>query len=160
MFSLYTGGRKKDYFIEDNSVSYTTSICQSDSTGEISLHEPCEIKYSRVDRLCVDTKGTKAKRIFLTEDDRDILDVFMGCDRYNDKMNREEGKFKSTFLPIETFYHPISQCPIYGNATGSVDLDLVNGRATIHVDFCLEYLYKKVNGVWEKVKDVDIVCFY
>ena len=115
--------------------------------------------FSEVKYLCIDTKGTKAKRIFLTEEDYDVLDVFMGCNSLTGEMDREEGKIKRAFLPIETHYSPCTECLLYGNEFGPIYMDMVNWEMTVYVDMCSDYLYKKINGVWEK-KVGNISCFY
>ena len=38
-------------------------------------------------------------------------------------------------------------------------MDMVNWEMTVYVDKCRDYLYKKINGVWEK-KVGNISCFY
>ena len=159
MFSLYTGGRKKDYFVEEEDVVYTTKPCVADTSriGRSLGDEKCE--YSKVDRLCVDTKGTKAKRIFLTVEDYEILDVFMGCDRYTGKMNRNEGEIKRAFLPIETHYNPNNYCVEYGSEYGSVYLDLTNREAVVRFYGCMEKTYKEIDGVWKKT-GAEVTCFY
>ena len=158
MFSLYTGGRKKDYFVEEEDVVYTTKPCVADTSriGRSLGDEKCE--YSKVDRLCVDTKGTKAKRIFLTVEDYEILDVFMGCDRYTGEMNRNEGEIKRAFLPIETHYNPYNYCVEYGSEYGSVYLDLTNREAVVRYG-CMEKTYKEIDGVWKKT-GAEVTCFY
>ena len=159
MFSLYTGGRRKDYFVENSYILYTTKPCVDDTSalGKIDGAKDCD--FSEVKYLCIDTKGTKAKRIFLTEEDYDVLDVFMGCNSLTGEMDREEGKIKRAFLPIETHYSPCSECLLYGNEFGPIYMDMVNWEMTVYVDMCSDYLYKKINGVWEK-KVGNISCFY
>ena len=152
---VYTNGYKDDYFVENGPVYYTTEPCVYDTYGV-----PHCVTTTKVDTFCVDTKGTKAKRIFLTDEDREILDVFMGCNSWTEKRNAKEVRYKQAFLPIESAYDDRDNCYSYGGWIGVVYLDLVNKDKAILYNRGLEVTFEKIDGNWKRTESsVDVIWF-
>lgn len=152
----------KDYFVENRSVSYTTEPCGVDKnlsqTFGMVVETGC--KYTTIDTFCVDTKGANFKRLFLTGEDREALDVFSGCDRWTGTMKHEEDRYNKTeFLPIEISWNEFDMCFDYGaDGLGDIYLDLENGVATASWN-CFEHHFKKIDGVW-KYEDTSVTCWH
>ena len=152
----------KDYFVENRSVSYTTEPCKADKnlseTFGMVVETGC--KYTTIDTFCVDTKGANFKRLFLTGEDWDALDVFSGCDRWTGTMKHEEDRYNKTeFLPIEISWNEFDMCFDYGaDGLGDIYLDLENGVATASWN-CFEHHFKKIDGVW-KYEDTSVTCWH
>ena len=152
----------KDYFVENRSVSYTTEPCGVDKnfsqTFGVVVETGC--KYTTIDTFCVDTKGANFKRLFLTGEDWDALDVFSGCDRWTGTMKREEDRYNKTeFLPIEISWNEFDMCFDYGaDGLGDIYLDLENGVATASWN-CFEHHFKKIDGAW-KYEDTSVTCWH
>jgi len=152
---VYTNGYKDDYFVENGPVYYTTEPCVYDTYGV-----PHCVTTTKVDTFCVDTKGTKAKRIFLTDEDREILDVFMGCNSWTEKRNAKEVRYKQAFLPIESAYDDRDNCYSYGGWIGVVYLDLVNKDKAVLYNRGLEVTFEKIDGNWKRTESsVDVIWF-
>lgn len=154
----------KDYFVENRSmsVSYRTKPCGVDEGLSRKFGEVVEndCKYTTIDTFCVDTKGMDFKRLLLSKEDKEALDVFSGCDRWTGTMKHEEDRYNKTeFFPMEISWNAFDMCFDYGAEwLGGIYLDLKNGVATASWD-CLVHRFKKVDGVWKCV-DTSVTCWH
>lgn len=162
LLAWYRKDGGKDYFVETPSVSYRTKPCKIDKKlskkfGEI-IEKDC--KYVTVDSFFVDTKGMNFKRLLLTKEDSEALDVFSGCDRWTGTMKHGDDRINKTeFFPMEISWNAFDMCFDYGAQwIGQIQLDLEKGAATGSAG-CIEYRFKKVDGVWKYI-DTDVKCWY
>ena len=162
LLAWYKKDGGKEYFVENRSVSYRTKPCEIDQEflkkyGQV-VEKDC--KYVTVDTFCVDTKDADFKRLFLSGDDWDALDVFSGCDRWTGTMKNDEDRYNKTeFMPIEISWNSYDMCFDYGaEGLGAIYLDLEHGVATASWN-CLVHHFKKVDGVW-KYDDTSVTCWH
>ncbi|MCQ2090645.1 MAG: hypothetical protein MJY93_10400 [Fibrobacter sp.] len=159
LLAWYLKNGKKDYFVEKTEIYYTTKPCVMEDVDDYvdligRTVQECRNKfedYQKIDTLCVDTKGLDFKRMFLTNEDEEALDVFSGCDRWTGSMKVEDDRYnKNGFLPFEIGYNSVDMCFDYGPYIGRINLDLENGKATVESGLAA-YNFKKIDGVWKYV---------
>lgn len=175
LLAWYTKTGRNEYFVERMNVAYTTQPCVQkprrpqapgtmrlvlDSIGDYESN--CEARdYIYADTLCVDTRGTKYKRIFLTYDDEEELDIFSGCNRLKGVMEFEYDRYDMNgFMPIETSLNQYDMCFDYGASSfDHVNLYLDKGEAYLPSG-CDIFKFKKVDGVWKYMGMFVGLCFH
>lgn len=162
LLAWYLKNGKKDYFVEKTDIRYTTKPCirpiSPKTLDDFFNYDPTDIclngmdDYQKVDTLCVDTKGLDYKRIFLSSEDEDALDVFSGCDRWTGSTKEKDDRYnKNGFLPFEISYNWYDMCFDYGSEyISKIHLDLEKGEAIL-IGATIEYYIRKVDGVWRYV---------
>lgn len=160
LLAWYLKNGKKDYFVEKTEIYYTAKPCVMEDVDDYvdligRTVQECRNKfedYQKIDTLCVDTKGLDYKRMFLTNEDEEALDVFSGCDRWTGSMKEKDDRYnKNGFLPFEISHNWYDMCFDYGSEyISKIHLDLEKGEAIL-IGATIEYYIRKVDGVWRYV---------
>ncbi|MCF0215566.1 MAG: hypothetical protein HUK21_03725, partial [Fibrobacteraceae bacterium] len=159
LLAWYTKNGWFNYFVQSDRAVYRILPCEKHKVNFNLLGEEKEIESVNchdkvVEDFCVDTRGTKFKGIILTEEDKDALDEFSGCDRWKGETKVLEDRYnKAGFMPIEISHNAHDMCFDYGSDyIRNIHLDMEKGRAVIYGGCTETYLFEKKDGVW-KFKD-------